>query len=64
MKGGGTAMNKSLLWISLVIAVIIFINECLWLGKSSLAWVIMALAIAIGLQAIYLLVVTKKPPDK
>jgi len=56
-------MNKSLLWISLVIAVIIFINECFWLGKSSLAWVIMALAIAIGLQAIYLLA-KKKPPEK
>ena len=56
-------MNKSLLWISLVIAVIIFIYECSWLGKSSLALVIMALAIAIGLQAIYLLA-KKKPPDK
>lgn len=56
-------MNKSLLWISLVIAVILLINEFFWLGKSSLSWVIMALAIAIGLQAIYLLA-KKKPPDK
>lgn len=56
-------MNKSLLWISLVIAVIILVNEFSWLGESSLALVIMGLAIAIGLQAIYLLV-RKKPPDK
>jgi hypothetical protein len=56
-------MNKSLLWISLVIAVIIFINEFSWLGKSSLTWVIMALAIAIGLQAVYSLA-KKEPPYK
>ena len=56
-------MNKSLLWISLVIAGIIFIYEFSWLGKSSLTLVIMALAIAIGLQAVYSLA-KKEPPDK
>lgn len=44
---------KALLGISLGIAIIIFFAEIEWLGKSSLAPVIMALAIAVGLQAVY-----------
>ena len=46
---------KILLWASLVIVIIIVINELTWLGRSDLAWVILGLAIAIGLQAIYFL---------
>ena len=44
-----------LLWVSLTIAVIIAINELFWLGRSDLAWVILGLAVAMGLQAVYLL---------
>jgi len=46
---------KVLLWASLVIAIIIFIKELAWLGKTDLALVIIGLAVAIGLQAGYLL---------
>ena len=47
---------KYLLWASLVIAVIVVGNEIAWLGRTSLAWVIIALAVAIGLQVVYLLI--------
>lgn len=50
---------KVLLGISLGIAVIIFFVEIEWLGRSSLAPIIMALAIAVGLQAVHSLI--KKP---
>ncbi len=46
---------KILLWASLVIVIIIAINELFWLGKSDLAWVILGLAVAMGLQVVYLL---------
>jgi hypothetical protein len=46
---------KGLLWISLVIAAIVAIYELTWLGRSDLAWVIIGLAVAMGLQAVYLL---------
>ena len=46
---------KYLLWAALVIVIIIFINELFWIGKSELAWVILGLAIAVGLQVVYLL---------
>lgn len=46
---------KYLLWTSLIIVVILVINELVWIGKSDLAWVILGLAIAVGLQAAYLL---------
>jgi len=49
---------KGLLWASLVVVIIIVIQELFWLGKSDLAWVILGLAVAIGLQTVYLL--TKK----
>ncbi len=46
---------KILLWASLIIVIIIVINELTWLGRSDLAWVILGLAVAIGLQTVYLL---------
>ena len=47
---------KYLLWASLIIVIIIVINELTWLGRSDLAWVILALAVAMGLQVVYLLI--------
>ena len=47
---------KFLLWASLIIIAIIAINELFWLGKSDLAWVIIGLAVAIGLPVVYLLI--------
>jgi len=46
---------KALPAISIVIAVIVAINEFAWLEKSSLAWVIIALAISVILLAIYVI---------
>jgi len=46
---------KGLLWVSITIAAIVAIYELTWLGRSGLAWVIIVLAVAIGLQAVYLL---------
>ena len=49
-------MNKrTLLWVSLIIVIIVAITELAWLGKTGLAWVIFGLAVAVGLQAVYLL---------
>ena len=45
-----------LLWVSLTVVVIIAINEFFWLGKSELALVIIGLAVALGLQTVYLLI--------
>ncbi len=50
---------KILLWASLIIVIIIAINELFWLGKSDLAWVILGLAVAMGLQVTYLLMKEK-----
>lgn len=47
---------KILLWASLVIIIIVAINELTWLGRTSLAWVILGLAVAMGLQVVYLLI--------
>lgn len=47
--------RKYLLWASLVVVIVVVINELIWLGRTSLAWIILGLAIAIGLQAVYLL---------
>jgi len=47
---------KYLLWASLIIVIILVINELTWLGKSDLAWVIIGLAVAMGLQVAYLLI--------
>jgi len=46
---------KYLPWISLIIAVIVVINEIMWIGKSDLAWVFIGLGVAVGLQSIYLI---------
>ena len=46
---------KILLWASLIIIIIIAINELFWLGRSELAWVILGLAVAMGLQIVYLI---------
>jgi hypothetical protein len=47
---------KYLLWASLIIVIVIAIQELFWLGKSDLAWVILGLAVAMGLQVVYLLI--------
>ncbi len=46
---------KSLLWVSLIIVIVVTINELFWIGKSDLAIVILGLAVAIGLPVVYLL---------
>jgi len=46
---------KYLPWISLIIAAIVVITEITWIGKSDLAWLLIGLGVALGLQAIYLL---------
>jgi hypothetical protein len=46
---------RNLLWASLIIAIVVAIAELAWLGETGLAWVILGLAIAVGLQAVYLL---------
>jgi len=56
---GNTDAMKGLLWISIIIAAIVAIYELTWLGRSDLAWVILGLAIAVALQAVYLLVKKK-----
>jgi hypothetical protein len=49
-------MNKKvLLWVSLGIILVVAANELLWLGKSALAWVILALTVAAALVVVYLL---------
>ncbi|UZE93075.1 MAG: hypothetical protein ACKKMV_02710 [Candidatus Nealsonbacteria bacterium] len=46
---------KYLPWISLIIAFIVVINEFMYIGKTSLAWVLIGLGVAIGLNAVYLI---------
>lgn len=46
---------KYLPWISLIIAGVVVVSEMAWIGKSDLAWVLVGLGVAIGLEAIYLL---------
>jgi len=45
---------KNLLYISIGLAGIVILNELAYLGETGLAWVITGLAIAVGLQGIYL----------
>ena len=47
---------KGLLWVSITIAAIVAVYELTWLGRSELAWVLLGLAVAMGLQAVYLLI--------
>ena len=46
---------KGLLYASLAISGLVVINELSYLGETSLAWIIIGLAIAVGLQVVYLL---------
>ena len=46
---------KSLPYISLVIAIIVAVNELAYLGDTSLAWVIIGLAVGVGLNSIFLI---------
>ena len=46
---------KILLWISLAVVIIIVIQTLFWPDKIDLAWVILGLAVAVGLQVVYLL---------
>lgn len=46
---------KSLPYISLIVAIVIIINELAYVGTTSLAWVIIGLAIAVGLNSINLI---------
>lgn len=46
---------KSLPYISLIIAIIVIVNELAYLSTTSLAWVIIALAVGVGLNSINLL---------
>ena len=46
---------KSLPYISIGLAGLVCLNEIAYIGKTSLAWVVILLGIAIGLQGIYLL---------
>jgi len=50
--------KKILLWVSIIIVVIVAIQELFWIGKSDLAIIIIALAMAIGLQSVYLILRT------
>lgn len=54
-KGYKIIEMKGLLYISLILAGLVALNELFYLGETSLALVIMGLAIAIGLIAVYLL---------
>jgi hypothetical protein len=46
---------KNLLYVSLIIAVIVVINELAYIGTTSLAWVVIGLGLAVGLNTIYLI---------
>jgi len=46
---------KKLLYISLIITVVIVINELFYLNEINLAWVVLSLSIAVGLQTYYLI---------
>lgn len=47
--------NKFLLWTFVIIVFVVAINELFSLGKTTLAWVIIGIAVAVGLQAVYFL---------
>jgi hypothetical protein len=50
---------KYLIWLAIIIAVVVVINEIAYVGTTSLAWVVIGLAVAVGALAIYLLVEKK-----
>jgi len=45
-----------MLWVALIIASGIALYELSWIGRSSLWWVLIGLAVAIALIAVHLLV--------
>ena len=47
--------NKFLLWAFLIIVLVVASNQLFWLGKTTIAWVIIGLTVAVGLQAVYFL---------
>jgi uncharacterized membrane protein YvbJ len=52
-KAEARGNKRGLLWVSLVIGFVVAIYELTWVDKSSLAWVIFAVAVAVVLQAVY-----------
>lgn len=51
---------KNLLYVSLILSFVVVVMEIGYLGDSSLAFVILMLAVAIGLQGYYLIKKEKK----
>lgn len=47
---------KYLIWFSLIVAVLVIFNEVSYIGDTSLAWVVIGLAAAVGAISIHLLV--------
>jgi hypothetical protein len=45
-----------MLWVALIIASGIALYELSWIGRSSLWWVLVGLAVAIALIAVHLLI--------
>jgi len=45
-----------MLWVALIIASGIALYELSWIGRSSLWWVLIGLAVAIALIAVHLLI--------
>ncbi len=50
---------KNLVYVSIIIAAIVVITEFAYIGQTSLAWVIMGLAVAVGLNALAILNIQK-----
>ncbi|MBU1092494.1 hypothetical protein KJ836_02405 [Patescibacteria group bacterium] len=50
---------KYLIWFALIVPIIVVINEVAYIGTTSLAWVVIGLAAAIGALAIHILVEKK-----
>jgi len=46
---------KYLIWLALVIVVVVIFQEVAYIGETSLAWIIIGLAVAVGAVSIYLL---------
>ena len=51
---------KSLPYVSLILAIIVVVNELAYVGSTSLAWVIIALAVGMGLNSIHLIKCNRK----
>jgi len=44
---------KYLPWISLIVGAVVMVNEFAYIGKTSLAWVLIGLAVSVVLLAIH-----------